>query len=178
MIIKFLQLWKTFLNQWMWSSHEKDTDRFKQHRLVRLISIISFSLKELNIFHQLQQLFFKSAILNHFLSKQQLYIDLDVLKEFEFNIYIYYTKTELNLLKSSSDNISILILTLLFTQKNTELILFLNHLLTNVKIQYWFTKLKVISIVWIIKKIHHIIKASELFMIIYIDHLTAVLIVH
>jgi len=37
----------------------------------------------------------------HFLSKQQLYIDLNVFKEFDFKAYVYYTKeiTENNTLK-------------------------------------------------------------------------------
>ena len=49
-------------------------------------------LKKLNIFHYLQSLFSQSIILMHFLLKQQLYIDLNVFKEFSFEVHMYYAK--------------------------------------------------------------------------------------
>ena len=45
------------------------------------------------------------------------------------------------------------------------------------KRNYWSTKLKIIDIVWIIKRIRHLIESTKmLFMIIYIDHFVVVFI--
>ena len=52
-----------------------------------------------------------------------------------------------------------------------QFIMFLNKYFNNVEKNYWSTKLKIIDIVWAIKKIKHMIKFIEvLLMIIYIDH--------
>ncbi len=58
----------------------------------------------------------------HFSSKQQLYIDLNVFKEFDFEIYVYYTKefAENNTLK----------------QKFMKSVLFLSRLLQDAEMQY------------------------------------------
>ncbi len=60
--------------------------------MIIIIRLNKLILKKLNIFHYLQSLFSQSIILMHFLSKQQLYIDLNVFKEFDFEVHIYYTK--------------------------------------------------------------------------------------
>ena len=40
----------------------------------------------------------------------------------------------------------------------------------SVETRYWSTKLKLIDIVWILRKIHHIIETSQFFIVIYIDY--------
>ena len=51
-----------------------------------------------------------------------------------------------------------------------ESILFLSRLITNVETRYWLTKLKIVDIVWILKKTRHIVKIFNNIIIIYIDH--------
>jgi len=70
-------------------------------QIIIIIKLNKLTLKKLNIFHHLQSLFSQLIILMHFLSKQQLYIDLDAFKEFSFEVYVYYIKefTEDNTLK-------------------------------------------------------------------------------
>ena len=147
-----------------------------------------FTFKSLNAFQHLQILFLQSLIFNHFNLKQQLYIDLNVLKEFSFDVHVYYVKSRKSLINNfMTDTATIKSdLTLsancntfisLFDQKNVKLIFFLNYLLTNIKTQYWLIKLKVTDIVWIIKKIHHMIKTAEKTTIIYTDHFITVFIV-
>ena len=114
-------------------------------------------------------LFLRLLILSHFDSKQQLYINLNVSKEFEFNVYVYHIKSDL--MKFSLNFIS------WSDQKKTEFILFLSCLLSDVETQYWFTELEIAEIVWIVKKIHHIIKTAEKTTIIYINYFAAVFIV-
>jgi len=55
----------------------------------------------------------------HFLSKWQLYIDLDVFKEFDFEVHVYHTK------EFAEDSIS--------KQKFMKSVLFLSRLLQDVK---------------------------------------------
>lgn len=140
-IIKSLQLCKTLLNQHLQQDHDKNavSNKSKWKRLTDHISIVKLTLKELNVFHHLQILFSRFTIFSHFNSKHQLYIDLDVLKKFDFNIHIYHDKFKTNL-------------TSLFSQKETEPILFLNCLLSDIKTQYWSTELEITDIVWMVKK--------------------------
>ena len=65
----------------------------------------------------------------------------------------------------------------LFSQKETEFIFFLSYLFMNTKIKYWSTELKIADIVWVIKKIYHMIKAAEYITIIYTDHSVTVFII-
>ncbi len=88
-IIKLLQQQKIFLNQDLWAKETKENTRKWMIIIIRLNKLI---LKKLNVFHYLQSLFSQSIILMHFLSKQQLYIDLNVFKEFSFEVHVYYTK--------------------------------------------------------------------------------------
>jgi len=65
-IVKPLQLQKTFLNQGLRVKETKGNARKHQAITIRLNEP---TLKELNIFHHLQMLFFLSTMLVHFLSK-------------------------------------------------------------------------------------------------------------
>ena len=56
-------------------------------------------------------------------------------------------------------------------------ILFLSQLLTFVETRYWSTELKMIELIWILKKIRHLIEFSKQFTIIYTNHETALNIV-
>ena len=114
-------------------------------------------------------LFLKSLILSHFNSKQQLYINLNISKKFKFDVHVYHIK--LDLMKSLLDFIS------LFNQRKMKCILFLSHFLSDAETQYWFIELEITEIVWIVKKIHHMIKNAEKTTIIYMNHSAAVFIV-
>jgi len=97
-IIKSLQQQKIFLNQ---DLQAKETKENAKKQIIIIIRLNKSILKKLNIFHYLQSLFSQSIILMHFLSKQQLYIDLNAFKEFDFEVHVYYAKefTEDNTLK-------------------------------------------------------------------------------
>lgn len=123
----------------------------------------------MNIFHHLQILFLRSLTFNYFNSKQQLYIDVDTSKEFDFDVHIYHSKSDL--LKTSSDDF------FLSEQKEMKSNYFLSCFLSNAETHYWFTKLKVADIVWMIKKIYHMIKTIKKITIIYTDHSAAVFII-
>ncbi len=115
-IIKPLQQQKIFLNQDLWVKEAKENIKKQIIIIIRLNELI---LKKLNIFHHLQSLFSQSIILMHFLSKQQLYIDLNVFKEFSFEAHVYYIK------EFTEDSTS--------KQKFMKSVLFLSKLLQDVE---------------------------------------------
>ena len=124
--------------------------------------IDKLTIEKLIFFRQLQNVFSTSIFLIHFNSNRQLYIDFDVLKRWNFVVMIYYVACD----SSNSINVSRL---------NVQSILFLNKLLNNVEQNYWSTELKVTNIVWIIKRVKHLIDSKWKFsIIIYTIHSTIV----
>ena len=119
--------------------------------------------KELNVFHHLQKLFSSPTILHHHDEKRVLYVDLDGSKEFGFGAHVYHSTDE------SSTSIP--------KQKSQQSILFLSRLLSDAETRYWPTELEIAGIVWVVKKIRHMIEASAHCTIIYTDHSAAVSIV-
>ena len=182
-IIKSLQLCKILLNQRIWKDHDTVSNKSKKKRLASNISVAKSIFKELNTFQHLQTLFARSLILSHFNFKHQLYINLNISKEFRFDVHVYYTKQndEMSLsdmfTKSTSESMLLMWSVLSSSQKNTESILFLSCLLTDTETQYWSTELEIVSIVWVVKKVHHMIEVTEQIMIIYTDHFITVFIV-
>ncbi len=118
-IIKSLQQQKIFLNQGLQAKETKENTR---KQIIIIIRLSKSTLKKLNIFHHLQSLFSQPIILMHFLPKQQLYIDLNVFKEFSFEVHVYHTK------EFTEDNTS--------KQKFMKPVLFLSRLLQDAKTQY------------------------------------------
>ena len=127
--------------------------------------------KELNAYHQLQGVFASPTMLHHHDPARQLYIDLDASKEFGFGAHVYHTKQdELSkpsgcLQKPLSDAPK---------QKSLQPILFLSRQLTSAETRYWPTELEMAGIVWVIKKVRHLIEASSKVTIVYTDHSAAI----
>ncbi len=128
--------------------------------IIIIIRLNKLILKKLNVFHHLQSLFSWSIILMHFLSKQQLYIDLNVFKEFGFEAHVYYTK------EFTEDDTS--------KQKFMKSVLFLSRLLQDAEMWYWLTELEVAGLVWVVKKIRYMIEIMTKNVIIYTDHAVSV----
>ena len=57
-------------------------------------------------------------------------------------------------------------------RKSIEFILFLNRLFISIEIRYWSIELKFVDIVWMLKKIKHLIDSFALSIIIYTNHET------
>ena len=170
-IIRPLQKRKTQLNhelQKLWAeqrSNEKISNiEDNTHKsMTDRTAIEEFTPSELNSFHQLQGLFSRSIILIHYDLKHQLYADMNTSKEFSFEAYIYH-------MKESHSSIS--------DQKSIKSILFLSKALTNVETQYWSTELEVTDLIWLVQKIHHMLKSAEKSTIVYTDHSATLEIVH
>ena len=121
---------------------------------------------ELKAFHELQQLFASPRILRHFDEKLQLYVDLDASKEAGFGAHVYHAPSWKQSSPSEAPN-----------QNAQQPILFLSRLLTDAETRYWPTELEVAGLVWVVKKIRHMIEASMMPAIIFTDHSAAVSIV-
>ena len=110
-------------------------------------------------FFRLQKIFFSLIFLIHFDSNRKLYIDLNAFKRWKFVVMIYYVVDD-----SKNDNFSRIVV---------QSILFFNKLFNDVEKNYWFTKLKIVEIVWMIKHVRHMIDfIKQSFIIIYINYST------
>ena len=123
---------------------------FNKRRVGKMYSqtiVLKFSTNEkLNSYCQLQKFFTRVEFLIHFDRNRTLYIDIDVSKRCDFEVMIYHLKIETNSKKSRRIDV--------------ESILFLSRLLDFAKTRYWFTELKMIDLVWIVKRVCHMIEAT------------------
>ncbi len=115
--------------------------------------------RELRSFELIQEVFKNSRFLTHFNLIRQFLIDVNVFKN-EFEAFAYHLKRE-DMTKSTA----------------IESIVFLSKILTSAEKRYWSTELKIAVVVWMIKKLHHMIRASKHSIIIWTDHSTTTIIV-
>ena len=116
--------------------------------------------RELNSFHHMQSLLSKASILVHFDSERRLYIDMDASKERGIGGYLYHVSNE-PLDKPPGP-------------KTIQPILFLSRDLIDAETRYWPTELEISGLVWMIKKVRHLVEASKLPVIVYTDHSSTV----
>ena len=116
------------------------------------------------VFRNLQTIFVFFIFLIHFDKKRRLYIDLNAFKQWKFAIIVYHVLDD-----SFDDDF--------YSRTFIQFIMFLNRFLKKTKKNYWSTKLKVVDIVWIMRKIRHMIESTKIFFVImYIDHFATVFI--
>ena len=118
--------------------------------------INNFSIEKLKFYRFLQKAFNKTLVLMHFNSNRQFYIDIDVFKRREFETMIYHLKVDVNFDK--------------FKRNDIEFVLFLNRMLNEIEIRYWFTKLKMCDFVWIVRRIRYIIKTIKSIIVIFTNY--------
>ncbi len=114
---------------------------------------IIFIDKEMTSFLLLQENYTKIILLIHFDKNKWLWIDLDESKKFEFEVVVFHV------IKEFSKEIW-------STKDDIQLIMFLSELLTIAERNYWSTELETTSLIWIIKKVRHLIQSSKKSMII------------
>jgi hypothetical protein len=133
------------------SSNESRRKRFINRTKIILIE------KEMTSFLLLQENLTKTTLLIHFDKNKWLWIDLDEFKKFDFEIIVFHVTKEFSKeIWSTKDDI--------------QLIMFLSRLLTSAEKNYWFIELEIVELIWVIKKIRHLIQSSEKSVIIQIDH--------
>jgi hypothetical protein len=90
---------------------------------------------------------------------RQFLIDVDAFKN-GFEAFVYHLKRD-DMIKSTA----------------IELIVFLSKILIFVEKRYWSIELEIVAVIWIVKKLHHMIRASKHSTIIWTDHSVIVSIV-
>ncbi len=127
--------------------------------------IMNSTFAEKQAYDVIQLTLFKSRHLTHSNIEKQLYEDIDVNKKFDIEIMIYHVKNE-------NDQV-----TLYFSKSNILLILFLSRQLKFVEKNYWSIELEIANIVFIIRKIRHMIESFKKLIILFTNHESAVSIV-
>ena len=114
--------------------------------------------EELEAFRDLQGAFKAPTFLVHYNKNRQLYIDLDASKAWGFAAMIYH-KTDDNDPKRTA----------------VQPIIFLSRNINTAERNYWPTKLEVAGLVWVVKKVRHLIDSTEKSpTIVYTDHSAAI----
>ena len=99
---------------------------------------------ELQAFQRLQEVFREPIFLVHHDLKRQLYADVDALKR-GFGAVVYYVKGD----------------KIVFGKEDVEPIMFLSKMLTPAESRYWPTELETAGLVWLVKRIKHLIVAQK-----------------
>lgn len=118
--------------------------------------------EELEAFSKLQAAFSSPTFLAHYDSTRPLFIDLDASKAWGFAAIIYHLKHD----RVPDTKV---------TRTDVQPIMFLSRCLNNAERNYWPTELEVAGIVWVVKKVRHMIESNQKPpVIIYTDHSAAV----
>lgn len=118
--------------------------------------------EEIQSYENLQKAFANPVFLIHYDQTRRMYIDLDASKRWGFAAMIYHVKGDPALDAS-------------FARTSVQPIMFLSKLLNGAEKNYWPTELEVAGIVWVVKKIRHLIESSQVPpVVIYTDHSAAV----
>ena len=127
------------------------------------IDFYEFIYDELKTFKNLKNVFREFIFLTHYDKKRKLFINLNASKSWNFVDMIYHINDD-----SINDD---------FSRIKIQFIIFFNKYLNDVEKNYWFIELKIIEIIWIIRKIRHLIEFNECSsIIVYIDYFVVVLI--
>ena len=110
-------------------------------------------------YEYLQIRFSKPSFLIHFETMKSTFIDVDVSKKRNFEIMIFHVQND-----SKKNDIIII-------KNKIQSIMFLSKILINAETRYWPTKLKMIEVIWVVKKIRHMIESCrKSSVIIFTDH--------
>ena len=103
---------------------------------------------KIDSFNQLQFLFNRFTFLIHYNRIRQFYINVDASKERDLNIMIYHVKIR----KNKNENSIFKNDFALFDKFDVKFILFLNKILSSIEKRYWSIELKIIALIWLIRK--------------------------
>ena len=134
--------------------------------------LINSSISKKNSFNQLQEFFTRISFLVYFNKNRILFIDFDVNKKRDWNVMMYHVKIDkFHVNVDANFFIS-------FKRQNIEFIMFLNKILSSTKKRYWFIELKIIVLIWSIRKLRMMIFNVENFIVVYINHVVNSIIVN
>lgn len=114
---------------------------------------------ELDSYEQIQEAFSRSSFLVHFDYTRPLYADIDASKKWGFGAMIYHDKSDAVYPSSECPK-----------KSDVQPILFLSRLLTDPERRYWPTELEMAGLVWVVKRIRHMIESAKATTVIFTDH--------
>ncbi len=139
-IVMLLQKLKTKLLK-------NSSTKARRKRFINRTRII-FINKEMISFLLLQENLIKITLLIHFDRNKWLWIDLDEFKKFDFEVIVFHvTKKFIKKIWSTKNDI--------------QSIMFLSRLVTSIERNYWSIELEIVELIWVIKKIRHLIQSSK-----------------
>ena len=121
---------------------------------------------ERNSYEQLQKAFSRQKFLFHFDSTRTLYADIDASKVYEFETMIYHIAE--NSKKNNCDDSNKI------SRLDVQFILFLSKMLNDVEKKYWSTEFEIVALVWIIRKIRHMIETATKIIVIFTNHFASI----
>ena len=124
---------------------------------------------EFKTLQDIQNAFCKDFFLMYFQHIKSLFINVNAFKKNGFAVMIYHFKISSSFFKNSDPKAAPF-------RIDIEPIMFLFKLLNDPETKYWPTKLEMAALVWIIKKVCHMIKSVMNTIIIYIDHTISIFI--
>jgi hypothetical protein len=109
-------------------------------------------------YEHLQHVFSDKKFLRHYSNIRKLFIDVDISKKRDVEAMIFHVKND------SDERV-------IFKRCDIKSIMFLSKILISAKIRYWLTKLEMTDVIWVIRKVRHLIKTSrKSSMIIFTNH--------
>ena len=128
---------------------------------------------EVEAFQALQSALSKPTFLTHFDPNRVLFVDLDSSKEYGIGAIVYHVKgfqlpEGLVTLRKASTGSQV---PLPYPARDdVEPILFLSRVINGAESRYWPTELELAGIVWVVRKVRHMIESSASPTIIFTDH--------
>ena len=117
-----------------------------------------FIIKKHKSYLHLQKIFSRSSFLIYFNSYRFFFINVNAFKQMSIDVMIFHVINN-----SENDEA--------FDKNQIQFIMFLNKRFSSVETRYWFTKLEMIGVIWIIKKMRHFIKScKKSSMLIFTNH--------
>ena len=115
---------------------------------------------EVRAFLDLKRAFAAPIFLIHYDHKKKIFVDLDASKEWSLSAMIYHDREN-----REKD----------FARTDVQPIMFLSKMLNQAERNYWPTELEIAGIVWVVRKIRHMIESSKIpLTIIYTDYSAAI----
>ena len=153
----YVQIFDSLLKRKTFLLRSFSSNKNRQRKIYFVKTILQkFFVVELKFYWQFQKNFDKTNLLIHYDFIRIIYINVDVSKQRDFEVIIYHLKFTANF-----NN---------FKRNEIELIMFFNRMFTSTKKRYWSTKLKMIDLMWIIRRVKHIIEIFKHVTMIFIDH--------
>jgi hypothetical protein len=128
-------------------------------------AVLSPSVAETNAFNTLQARLSQPTYLVHFNPSRRLYIDVDASKSYGFGSLIYHVKDEVDPISKDGKCLQ-------FKRSDIEPIMLLSKSLTEAERRYWPTELEMAGLVWVVRKVRHLVEASPKTTI-FTDHAAA-----